>query len=245
VGNPPYGSGPARDLCPGWSFSEGGFPLDSIFYNTGKTAIFERAVLEAWFPWIADLPPPDNGKYGLFFNHMGGHPSYEIVQRGDVPSDARLLQINGYHFGTSGYFTATMDGVPAFPGDISAFAGKNVELKITSQSPIPTGPPYPAGTPVSFIDSISFFHVSNMGLTIASTSPANGEAARVTIRFNPEPGHEYFVEYHDVLDLYPSIRRPWLVLPGAPHNSGTVIDSSTDVQRYYRVRSELTAQAAP
>ncbi len=51
-------------------------------------------------------------------------------------------------------------------------------------------------------------------------------------------GHNYFVEYRDCFDSKNPDCAVWIVLPGAPHNTGVVSDAANSSERYYRVRDE-------
>lgn len=61
-----------------------------------------------------------------------------------------------------------------------------------------------------------------------------GQGVRSTITFNLLAGRNHVVEFRDSLVAGAG----WQALPGAPHNSGTVVDDSTAGTRFYRVKAE-------
>ena len=64
-------------------------------------------------------------------------------------------------------------------------------------------------------------------------TPISVGTNRVTLNFVPCPGQtNNVVEYRDNL-----ITGSWQALPGAPHNSGLVIDTTSVASRFYRVRT--------
>jgi len=67
-----------------------------------------------------------------------------------------------------------------------------------------------------------------------SVTPLDGSGltARWTLRFTPCSGFNHFVESVDQLQT----NAVWQALPGAPHNSGSVIISNSVPKRFYRVR---------
>jgi hypothetical protein len=68
-------------------------------------------------------------------------------------------------------------------------------------------------------------------LQISLVSGTGGEP-EVKISFPTQTNVDQFVEFSTVLG--PAAN--WQTLPGAPHNLGSVIDSISDVKRYYRLR---------
>jgi hypothetical protein len=69
-------------------------------------------------------------------------------------------------------------------------------------------------------------------LLIASLPLAAGQGVRLTITFPTAAGHDYTVEARNTL----AASSPWQALPGAPHNSGSVTDTNSLQQRFYRLR---------
>ena len=148
------GGGLAGDLVPGWTISVNGHLFETISFNLEhNVSVFEPPTFEkTWRTVTAGLiAASDGGGYLLVFNHSLSD-SYELTQRGDVPADARLLQINGGTLGAHGYFTASIDGIPIVDGDVSQFAGQNVELLIAAKYELGAG--YNPGFSVTFIHSI-------------------------------------------------------------------------------------------
>jgi hypothetical protein len=68
-------------------------------------------------------------------------------------------------------------------------------------------------------------------LTISVSRSPEGQSQRVTLSFVPRPNRRHFVEFRDRVD-----GGSWQVLPGGPHDLGTVVDASAPGMRYYRLR---------
>jgi hypothetical protein len=83
------------------------------------------------------------------------------------------------------------------------------------------------------VDSIAFVPALDWILTLTKNPPANGEPRQVTLSFAVAADRDYFVEFRDSLVA----ESPWQTLPGAPHNTGSVVDSAAGPQRFYRLRS--------
>jgi hypothetical protein len=243
-GPPQYfrGGGPVKDLLPNWQLSVGGFVNALIGFNSivgsigpesgGLVSIFERSALETVSGnFLFNPPPGPRGEYILYFDFMELE-NYSITQRGDVPASAHLLQINARHLNIFGSITATMDGVEVVNGDISAFAGKNVELKISfDQLDRPFG-----GDRVAYIDSIEFFP-KREPLVFALLPPEGGEPAQLRLSYPVVVGYDYFVDFTDtLLDWRYNQTTLWQTLPGGPHNSGVVLVPLSDTKRFYRFR---------
>lgn len=60
-----------------------------------------------------------------------------------------------------------------------------------------------------------------------------GGQTKMTLTFTPCPGRTHVVQYRDQLGS-----GVWQALPGGPHNSGSVVDTSAASQRFYRVRAD-------
>jgi hypothetical protein len=70
-----------------------------------------------------------------------------------------------------------------------------------------------------------------LGLSI-TTVPNPGGGVRVKLEFDVLQGYDHAVEASDDLGTVAA----WRTLPGAPHQSGTVIEDSTAPRRFYRLR---------
>ena len=70
----------------------------------------------------------------------------------------------------------------------------------------------------------------SLAITVGAQPP--GQGFKVTLTFSPMAGRNHFVEFRDSFGADAS----WQSLPGAPHNSGSVIDLTTSPQRFYRLR---------
>jgi hypothetical protein len=136
--NAALGFGSTGDLLPGWQLFQGTNAVQFVNLNTvevGGTGFAELFNNDPRFP--------AEGRYalGLFETQENTMP-FTLIQRGDVPQDARLLEFR--YFNES--FLVTVDGVQLQPVsgggrttapqeevfDISQFAGKNVELQLTT-----------------------------------------------------------------------------------------------------------------
>jgi RHS repeat-associated protein len=74
--------------------------------------------------------------------------------------------------------------------------------------------------------------VTDVRLTIDHSALPGGEGERITITYPILPGRSYTVESRDTLGEGGS----WQPLPGAPHNTGSVVETNILSQRFYRVR---------
>lgn len=145
------GTWPTGELLPSWRVFQQEHLLTEIGFNALGASIYERPVLEGQFHPLLAGTPPDKGKYVLFLDQSEGRGPYDLVQRGDVPKDTSFIKINGGDLGIGGSFRTYMNEIEIIDGDISQFAGKNVELRIISDREIGIVSP---GFPYAFIDSI-------------------------------------------------------------------------------------------
>ena len=95
--------------------------------------------------------------------------------------------------------------------------------------PLPGGP-HNSGTVVDITDSPQRFYrvrveVGDLRLTITRMG------AQVALTFPVGPGFNYTVEYRDALGVL-----TWQPLPGALHNSGTVLDDANLAHRFYLLK---------
>jgi hypothetical protein len=89
-----------------------------------------------------------------------------------------------------------------------------------------------AETPPTTADTATTVQVQQSVLVIISHSPSPGGIdTEVTLSYQVLPGKNYTIEYSD--DLGPQTL--WQPVPGAPHNSGSVTESVTSSQRFYRL----------
>jgi hypothetical protein len=66
-----------------------------------------------------------------------------------------------------------------------------------------------------------------------SATPLAAGQMRVTVTFPTQPNANQFVESTDAL----SPTATWVTLPGAPHNSGSVAETNSVPERFYRLRT--------
>lgn len=72
-------------------------------------------------------------------------------------------------------------------------------------------------------------------LVASPLAGAGGPGGTLQLTFTPCPGRTHTVEYRAALGDVPG----WLPLPGAPHNSGSVIVTNSSNYRFFRVRASL------
>ncbi len=87
-------------------------------------------------------------------------------------------------------------------------------------------------SPHATADTSTTVNVSAFPLSISLSHSVNGQIDGVILTFTTSPGYNYVVEYRD--DVTPGTL--WQPLPGAPQNSGTVIETNLVSERYYRAR---------
>jgi hypothetical protein len=229
----PAGYGKTTDLLPGWTVTQNGVvqaraSLNAVVIGFGDgIGIFSR---EGEGHSFVNFQNIITGKFVLYVT-TGSSP-FVLSQVGDVPPDVSQLRIIEEQINASNYIRTFLNGTDVSNGDISAFAGlKNVRLDVEIGR---RQPPPPLAVPDIAVDRIEFVVPTlEMSLTIDKAPPVNGEPKHVTVRFAVEPGNDYFVEFRDGLGSEVS----WQTLPGAPHNSGSVVDFTAAQQRFYRVRS--------
>jgi hypothetical protein len=246
-----FGTGLLKDLLPGWQVFIGGHETNLAAVGSG------------WYQWpdLAPMPtyasllnhgdyywglggvggPPFDGNYALAFENVRSESNRAIMvrQTGDIPVEARFLTLRHFWQFGHGTFIISINGQRHYLSDlrqnpsdktvraleISAWAGKTATLEF-----------FPFSDAAVVIDSIALVPALDWLLLIERNPPVNGGPPSVTLIFGVEDGHDYFVEFRDGMDAQPS----WQVLPGSPHNSGSVVDSAAGPQRFYRLRSEVT-----
>jgi len=143
------------DLVPGWQVFRDGISLDLVGYNQGSVPFFENSpggplIFDSNYEFRVgvDGPDPIEGRFTFRIHETGRGPSlapsFSIVQRGDIPIDARFLYYTYRHRP----FEVTVNGVILTPPsqnslsrpttvalDISSFAGQNVELRFRATHP--------------------------------------------------------------------------------------------------------------
>jgi hypothetical protein len=136
-GFPPLqGFGPPQDLVPGWQLYDGTNPITSVGYNLVSTNGTRFTLLSR------DVAGYVEGSFALlsYSEHIGILEPLSLVQRAEIPADARFLW-----FTSSGFkYSVELNGIQSlvirdFSGDrirsfvdVSAFAGQNVELRIST-----------------------------------------------------------------------------------------------------------------
>jgi len=130
-----YGIGPTEDLLPGWQLFEGSKLVTRIGINSALVLAGANINL---------YTPANGGKYALDLGFNAEDAPWSLVQRGDVPSNARYLSFSTGFGGAAmqapritldGKDLSIVRGLPASFGtnrlvyDVSAFAGQNAELR--------------------------------------------------------------------------------------------------------------------
>jgi hypothetical protein len=133
-----FGFGSALDLLPGWQLYQGTNLVQFIHFNSIEVGGLGFAEL-----FNNDPRFPVEGRYALaLFGTQNNTVPFTLIQRGDVPQDARLLEFR--YFDES--FNVFVNGEELRPlsgggrtlspqdevFDISQFAGQNVELRLTT-----------------------------------------------------------------------------------------------------------------
>ena len=72
----------------------------------------------------------------------------------------------------------------------------------------------------------------NIELQVSPLSGGGGPGGTFQLNFTPCPGHTHTVEFRNVLGDV----NGWQPLPGAPHNSGSVVVTNSTTSRFFRVR---------
>ena len=96
-------------------------------------------------------------------------------------------------------------------------------------------PPYVGGDyTLAFID-LTVINSATCAIQLQVTRLAGGGGPNGTLQltFPPCPGRTHTVESRAALGDVPG----WQALPGAPHNSGSVIVTNSTTQRFFRVRA--------
>jgi len=157
-----YGSGPATDLMPGWQIVQDGVQLTNIFLNGGGTGIYYQAGLGAW--WGGGIPPSaqiDKAIFVFAFLNLSG--TIKLTQRGEIPLGTVRLRLD--IFPVNSAVSLSIDGSPVsldfvsvpyagISGDISSFAGKNVNFELTVSSDEP--PFIGGGSSYAVLDGVQF-----------------------------------------------------------------------------------------
>lgn len=154
-----YAWGKTEDFLPGWHLVWGTQTVDKVVIGSVSAADGDATPLNGEGKYALDLFP------GVTANKEG--IPYSLSQTGDIPQGATTIHFvqEGANFPPFAHFTLSLDGtdIPLtyfrrlsqswidandVYGDISAFAGKTVDLKLTT---IPTDLAFDY-----YIDSISF-----------------------------------------------------------------------------------------
>jgi hypothetical protein len=158
-----WGVGSTADVLPGWELWHNNVPQTTVGFN--DTYIFTSDNINVTLYDAKHTYYGVEGLYGLSIS-AGRSDSFTLVQRGDIPVDTPYLEIrkaeydaNVWHLTINGEpITRVRDTINGLvtPGqtglaffDISQFAGRNVELRLTT----PVGWP---GWSTFWLDSLQF-----------------------------------------------------------------------------------------
>jgi hypothetical protein len=137
----------------------------------------------------------------------------------DAPVELFNVPVRGAELGTVTFSIRPGTTVPALAADFLV-------------APAEGGAPFLGG---NYSAASATLNVGGSGaaprVSIAVSPVPNGPGHHASLTFSAAPGVDHFVEYRDHLET-----GAWQVLPGAPHNSGTVTDESSAPQRFYRIR---------
>jgi hypothetical protein len=166
--------GPAADLLPGWQVFQGTKLLTSIGYNLSD--FWAPFALTGGVTIVSEPSRVIEGKNSLSIRVPGGLSPvpFALVQRGDIPADARYLVFSHDGFapvvridgGTLFEPAPSVGFRPPLQLDILQFAGKNVELEFSTSSRIGSGSyvldnilfvvPEPSTTALIILGSLAF-----------------------------------------------------------------------------------------
>ena len=184
------GAGPVSEVLQGWRLFHGTNELASAYYNafpmsTGCPIVYSKDALP--LSWLG-LPRPE-GNYAFFYDGpCDGQDSLCLMQTGDVPASARVVQ---YRFSGGGFKVfANGQELPLLNGallsmfgsstltafDVSEHAGKTVELRLTSIDP-------PIGCGSHVLDSIEFVAAEPPSLAVRA---AGSELAVTCVALDTE-----------------------------------------------------------
>jgi len=158
------GYGPASDLLPGWQLLQGTNPVSLVGLDLNPISLGVASIYDGN---SQGFPAPVLGEFslGLFpgYNLIFDYQPFSLLQTGDIGANIRSIRFLNY----GSPFTLTVNGAPIslayeyqpgsldpdtrqaiVTGDISAFAGQTVQLKLTTMD-IP-------GSTVNGLDNIEF-----------------------------------------------------------------------------------------
>ncbi len=234
---------PIEKLLPGWTLLRSGQPVSRMPLAITAPPFYVGPLISDDRGWGSAY----NGRLVLgLTERVDGPPDrYELSQVGEIPT--RATEMNYAYDGLPFQVRINGEALPekrrqevSLPSvtltlitiDVSRFAGQEVSLSFET-----IAGPFPEFGAHGIYD-ITFTGPNRLTIGSNPYSPqADGEPTRVTLGFAVETGHDYIVEFKDNLDP----GSPWQPLPGAPHNSGLVIDPSPGPQRFYRLQSVLNS----
>jgi hypothetical protein len=146
--------GPIEQVMPSWRLEYKGGVYTTLFINGCMCDVNQAALYD--FTYASGLPRPE-GYFALWLAPGGPDTPYVLRQRGDVPEDARSLWFLSYGYPievrVDGALLAVYSDGPRARADVSAWAGRTVDLSFTA----PFAPPWePPSRWYSTLDSIRF-----------------------------------------------------------------------------------------
>jgi hypothetical protein len=226
---------------PGWTVYSDSTPQEVLYANESFDPSVEYVTI-ADYQHSSGVAEDSSGfQGGLTIILQRTKPeslSWRLEQTGTVPPDARFLtyrnwqcemqvRVDGQVIRPLNPQPSTLAATPTnLVYDISQFAGREIKLELIG----PTTPSFwPALGCASYIDSIAFLPQEPKFRGIATAQ--YGGTNYTALTFYPRPGVNQIVELCDALFI-----GNWQALPGAPRNSGSVTDTNTTAQRFYRLR---------
>jgi hypothetical protein len=153
------------------------------------------------------------GIYDFFFNRAGAGVS--------APVELMSMPVSGQTAGSTRFVVSAGTGVSGFGADFLVL-------------PMDDGPPASGGDySAAFVDLV----VSGAGgcepeLHLVPMAGGGGPGGTFQLTFTPCPGRTHTVEFRASLEA----GSEWTALPGAPHNSGSVVVANSAGSGFYRVR---------
>jgi hypothetical protein len=176
----PGGRGSAADLLPGWTLFSGNTTVSEIQLNTrllggGVYGNLISKEAEEFFQ------VPVDGRFAL--QTVGADPWFSLVQRGDLSADIRFLRYS--YLGNS--LRVFMDGVevgdPFFSSsasmtnkviDVSAFAGRTVELRFQGTREFGGAGPFTIDSVAFLVPEPGYLSLAAIGVLVLGFNYVNG-----------------------------------------------------------------------
>ena len=241
-------------VLPGWVYYGDTSGTNGINFNSDCTDTYCGSFItqEAFDPQLTDttlayhyFPNGLHGNYGLGFAPQPNFPA-TLSQRGDVPPEANYIAVDA-QISRSAVLNVALDNTVVVIQtehqnrvmDITAFAGKTVDLEIKCFSTnlrsgiAPAVPPIPS---TIGLDGIAFLHLATPSL---NTTNAHLSTNGFTFSWQADPASRFQPQF--TTNLPPAWQAIGSVVTSTNGNftftDTTVATNKTVAQRFYRLRS--------